>query len=206
MIINMSEQSDSVLAKAPYSMRSSGCLSAIKKTLFHPKADELSRLLFQRKLFQYEVVDKRPIVYLDESGFCVDAPRERGYSLTGVKCYASKDWHAKGRVNAIGAICRFKLLSICLFPCNIDADVFYQWLTQELLPNIPEHSVIVLDNATFHKRNDALLAVQQLGHTLEFLPPYSPDLNPIEKKWAQAKSIRRKFGYSVEELFIYSDL
>ena len=44
-------------------------------------------------------------------------------------------------------------------------------------------NIIVLDNATFHKREDALLAVQQQGHTLEFLPPHSPDLNPIEKKW-----------------------
>lgn len=85
--------------------------------------------------------------------------------------------------------------------------MFYQWLTLELLPNVPQNSVIVLDNATFHKRRDALLAVQKHGHTLEFLPPpYSPDLNPIEKKWAQAKSIRRKYGYSTQELFIYAEL
>ncbi|WP_368666929.1 transposase [Dysgonomonas sp. 511] len=94
---------------------------------------------------------------MDESGFCVDAPRDRGYSLRGKRCYASKDWHAKGRVNVIGAISNFKLLNVCLFHCNIDADVFYEWLTRELLPNIPQNSVIVLDNATFHKRNDALL-------------------------------------------------
>lgn len=166
----------------------------------------MSRLIFRLKLFKYEWIDKRPIVYLDESGFCVDAPRDRGYSLKGKKCYATKDWHAKGRINAIGAITNFKLFSVCLFQCNIDADVFYQWLTRELLPNIPQNSVIILDNATFHKRNDALQAVQQQGHTLEFLPSYSPDLNPIEKKWAQAKSIRRKFGYAVQELFICSEL
>ncbi|WP_183305964.1 transposase [Dysgonomonas hofstadii] len=143
---------------------------------------------------------------MDESGFCVDAPRDRGYSLKGKKCYASKDWHAKGRINVIGDISSFKLFSVCLFHCNIDSDVFYQWLTLELLPNVPQNSVIVLDNATFHKRRDALLAVQKHGHTLEFLPPYSPDLNPIEKKWAQAKSIRRKYGYSTQELFIYAEL
>lgn len=84
--------------------------------------------------------------------------------------------------------------------------MFYAWVTQELLPNTPKNAVIILDNATFHKREDALLAIQQQGHILEFLPPYSPDLNPIEKKWAQAKSIRKKFGYSPKELFIYADL
>ena len=100
----------------------------------------------------------------------------------------------------------FRLLNICLFDSNIDADIFYGWLTKELLPAIPKRSVIVLDNAAFHKRDDALLAVQKQGHTLEFLPPYSPELNPIEKKWAQAKKLRRKLGCSPLELFIYSDL
>ena len=133
-------------------------------------------------------------------------PRENGYSQKEEKCYASKDWHARGRINAIGAITNFKLLNLCLFNCNIDADVFCAWLTQELLPSIAPNSVIVPDNATFHKRKDALLKVKQQGHILLFLPPYSPDLNPIEKKWAQAKSIRRKFRYNPVELFIYPDL
>jgi transposase len=45
-----------------------------------------------------------------------------------------------------------------------------------------------MDNATFHKRQDIQDAITQAGHSLVYLPPYSPDLNPIEKKWAQAKS------------------
>lgn len=143
---------------------------------------------------------------MDESGFAVDSLRENGYSPKGEKCYASKNWHARGRVNAIGAIRDFKLFNVCLFNCNIDSDVFFAWMTQELLPALVPNSVIVLDNAAFHKREDVLLEVQKQGHTLEFLPPYSPDFNPIEKKWAQAKSIRRKFGYTPEELFIYANL
>ncbi|SVC55660.1 uncharacterized protein METZ01_LOCUS308514, partial [marine metagenome] len=52
--------------------------------------------------------------------------------------------------------------------------------------------VIVLDNASFHKRQETQLLLSQKGHTLLFLPPYSPDLNPIEHTWAQLKAIRRK--------------
>ena len=74
------------------------------------------------------------------------------------------------------------------------------------MPNTPKNSVIILDNATFHKRSDAQEVIEKAGHTLEFLPPYSPDLNPIERKWAQAKSIRRKFDYNINELFIYVKL
>ena len=58
-----------------------------------------------------------------------------------------------------------------------------------------------MDNASFHKRQDIQEAIVQAGHISEYLPPYSPDLNPIEKKWAQAKAIRRQKRCSVDELF-----
>ena len=62
-----------------------------KKTLFYPKVDETSRLIFQLNLFRYELIEKRPIVYIDERGFTVDTPRERGYSQRGEKYYAYKN-------------------------------------------------------------------------------------------------------------------
>jgi transposase len=48
-----------------------------------------------------------------------------------------------------------------------------------------------MDNATFHKREDIIKQFVDNNHTVEFLPAYSPDLNPIENKWAQAKAIRK---------------
>ncbi|WP_416430684.1 transposase [Piscirickettsia salmonis] len=65
--------------------------------------------------------------------------------------------------------------------------MFYAWLVKDLLPKLPAHSVIVMDNARFHKRSDMIEAIEEQGHTLEYLPSYSPDLNPIERKWAEAK-------------------
>ena len=128
-------------------------------------------------------------------------PRTHGYSLRGERCYAKKDWHARGRINAIGAIIDFTFLTVSLFDCNINSNVFYAWLTQDLLPKTPPNSVIVMDNATFHKRNDMIEAIEDAGHTLLYLPPYSPDLTPIEPKWAQAKAIRRKKRCNVFDLF-----
>ena len=84
------------------------------------------------------------------------------------------------------------MLNVCLFQGNINADVFHAWVTQQLLSCLYEKTVIVMDNATFHKRKDTIYAIEKSGHRILFLPPYSPDLNPIEKKWAQAKSIRKK--------------
>lgn len=173
----------------------------LKKTLTHPKSDPVKRAEFQNQLFHYQQLEQRNIIYIDESGFATDAPRDYSYSLKGTRSYGVKDWHNKGRVNAIGAILDFNILNVGLFEGNINADVFHAWVTQELLHSIPANSVLVMDNATFHKRSDSIAAIEKSGHSILFLPPYSPDLNPIEKKWAQAKSIRRKLRCDPYELF-----
>lgn len=141
------------------------------------------------------------IIYLDESGFAQDMPRTHGYSKQGKRCYGCSNWHAKGRTNAIGAIIGFVFLTVSLFQGSINANVFYAWLTQDLLPKTAPGSVIVMDNASFHKRADIVDAIKKHGCILEYLPPYSPDLNPIEKKWSQAKSVRRRNRCDVDTLF-----
>lgn len=129
-------------------------------------------------------------------------PRTHGYSDKGKRCYDKKDWNARGRINVVGAIINNQLLTVSLFDTNIDSDIFYTWLKEDLIPKLPKESIIVMDNATFHKRKDMQEIIQDNNHTLIYLPPYSPDLNPIEHKWSQAKSIRRKESCSVEELFL----
>nr|WP_244186100.1 IS630 family transposase [Xenorhabdus ishibashii] len=143
----------------------------------------------------------RPIVYLDESGFAQAMPRQHGYSEKGLRCFGSHDWHAKGRINVIGAILENTFVTLSLFTENINADVFYAWMTQDLLPKLPHGAVIVMDNASFHKRNDTAQAIADSRCQLEWLPAYSPDLNPIEHKWGGAKAIRRQKRCSVDELF-----
>ena len=128
-------------------------------------------------------------------------PRTHGYSLKGRRCYGTHDWGAKGRTNAIGALIGSTLLTVSLFESTINSEIFTAWVKQDLSPKLPERSVIVMDNATFHKQSDMQKAIADAGHTLLYLPPYSPDLNPIESKWAQAKALRRKIGGSIDALF-----
>ena len=58
-----------------------------------------------------------------------------------------------------------------------------------------------MDNVTFHKGAIMKKAIQDAGHTLLYLPVYSPDLNPIEHKWAHAKAKRRKLKCNIHDLF-----
>lgn len=128
-------------------------------------------------------------------------PRTHGYAPIGHRCVGTQDWHAKGRTNAIGALIGKTLLTIGLFKTNINADIFTAWVEQDLLPKLLEKVVIVMDNATFHKRQDTQNLIRKAGHTLLYLPPYSPDLNPIEQKWAQAKALRKQTHCSIDEIF-----
>ena len=145
----------------------------------------------------------KQLFYLDESGFAKDMPRTHGYCFRGMRCYGKHDWHAKGRTNVIGAIhgANFKFLTATFFETSINSDLFFAWVTQDLLPKIPNDGVVIMDNASFHKRADIISAIKQHGLILEYLPTYSPDLNPIEHKWAQAKAIRRRQRCDMDELF-----
>ena len=58
-----------------------------------------------------------------------------------------------------------------------------------------------MDNATFHKSMEMVKALETAGHALLYMPPYLPDLNPIAKKWAQAKALRQPIGCTIDELF-----
>jgi transposase len=143
----------------------------------------------------------RSLVFLDESGFAHDMPRTHGYSLKGQRCFGTHDWGAKGRTNVIGALLGGILLTVSLFQTTINTGIFNAWVFQALIPKLPPKSVVVMDNAAFHKGVDMVKALESAGHTLLYLPPYSPDLNPIEKKWAEMKAKRREKQCAMEDLF-----
>lgn len=128
-------------------------------------------------------------------------PRTHGYAPKGQRCYGTHDWGAKGRTNVIGALLGQTLLTVSLFQTNINTVVFNAWVEQDLMPKLPPLSVVIMDNATFHKSQTMQATLQMAGHTLLYLPPYSPQLNPIEHKWAQAKAKRRKLLCSIDSLF-----
>ena len=109
---------------------------AIKKTLKHPKADPERRSTYCQRIKQVQE-ERRPIVYIDESGFSHDMPRTHGYSKKGHRCYGTHDWGAKGRTNSIGAIVGATRLTVSLFESTINSEVFTAWVQQDLIPSSP---------------------------------------------------------------------
>jgi len=81
-------------------------------------------------------------------------------------------------------------------PCVIDGPVngetFLAWVEQLLVPTPRRGDIVVMDNLSSHKVKGIRQAIEAVGATLRYLPPYSPDLNPIEQFFAKLKSLLRK--------------
>ncbi len=75
---------------------------------------------------------------------------------------------------------------------TMDSRLFEFWFSSQLLPSLEPGTVIVMDNASFHSKNRLFSAAQNAGCRVLFLPPYSPELNPIELFWAWLKRFLRK--------------
>jgi transposase len=142
----------------------------------------------------------RPLIYLDETAFAPDAPRTHAWSLKGARAYGRISGNRRPRISLIAAQCGKALLAPMLLMGTVNTAVFNGWLEQMLLPELPPSSVVIMDNAAFHKHPTTRKIIEDAGHTLLYLPPYSPDLNPIEHRWATLKALRRRYGLAPENL------
>jgi len=128
---------------------------------------------------------------MDESGINNNEARPRGYAFKGHRLFSTRPGHRTERISIIGALNQNKLLAPFVFNGTCTARVIEAWLEKILLPNLPSGKVIVMDNAPFHNSQKIKALIENAGHKLLFLPPYSPDLNPIEHWWAKIKNAIR---------------
>lgn len=116
------------------------------------------------------------------------------------------NWQLKNQPNAIEAIYKGQLFAVGLFDCKVNSDVFHFWVENFLIPELSENSV--MDNATFHKRSDIQEILEQQGPKILWLPPYSPDLNPIDERYIVQGGLRSrenvKNGWSIQLIFCFS--
>ena len=91
------------------------------------------------------------------------------------------------RQSIVAAQCGKTVLAPFGYHGTCDANLFNFWLEKMLVPNLKPGQTVIMDNASIHKTNTTQIIIEQAGCKLLFLPPYSPDLNPIEHLWANTK-------------------
>lgn len=115
-----------------------------------------------------------------------------GWSLAGERVYGLKSGCRHGRVNMIAGYRNGQLIAPFTVEGACNRTVFEIWLETCLLPVLQPGEWVILDNATFHHGGRIAQLIQAKGAQVIYLPPYSPDLNRIEKCWAWLKSRIRK--------------
>lgn len=136
-------------------------------------------------------VSSRRLVFVDESGANTKMTRLYGRCPVGQRLVASVP---QGHYQTSTLIAAMRLSGPCapwLFEGPMDGEMFLAWVEQGLVPALRRQDVVILDNLATHKVAGVREAIERVGAQLLFLPPYSPDFNPIENLWSKVKQILR---------------
>ena len=160
---------------------------------------------------QQKNLDVDKLIFLDESSINCGMMRLYGRAI------------AKNRVNDYVPDIRFERTSIVssirlngemvsfIFKGTLNGELFGAYIKQYLAPTLSESDIVIMDNCSAHKVKDILEAIYKRNASVLFLPPYSPDFNPIEMSWSKMKSSLRKlkprtYDDLVDSLVIALDL
>ena len=132
-------------------------------------------------------IEKGRLVYIDESGIDMNICKDRGWGKKGEILAGKKSGKHYERTNIIAAYVKGKPIAPMVFNGNCNSKIFNNWVEEFLIKELEFGQVVVMDNASFHKSQKTQELIESVGCRVVFLPPYSPDYNPIEKFWANMK-------------------
>ena len=189
MLLYVSWQRNLIAAFKMLRIGSRSSVSLVKKTTLYAERDEKKRKEF---IAEIEKVDPAALVYLDESGIDKFLSRDYARAPRGQQVISDIKGKKYQRVSMIAAQCLKEVIAPFVFEGTTDSKLFNHWLETCLAPELRPGQVVVMDNYCIHKTAKTQEIITQAGCRLLFLPPYSPDLNPIENLWAIIKSRIRK--------------
>jgi transposase len=132
------------------------------------------------------------LVFLDESGVHVAMHRTHTWVKRGTEYIERVPMNWGRTLTLLGAMRHTGWVNLQTMFATANADRFVAWLTRALLPRLQRGDVLVMDNLAAHHDRRVAPACRRRGVRLLYLPPYSPDLNPIEPGWALQKQQVRK--------------
>jgi transposase len=134
------------------------------------------------------------VSFLDESGALTNLVRTYGRSECGNRCVGSAPQGHWKVVTAVAAIRLAGISAAVTMACPMDGEIFSVYVEQVLAPTLRAGDVVVMDNLSAHKRPQIQRLIEAAGAKVLYLPPYSPDLNPIEMIWSKIKRLLRSFA------------
>ena len=137
-------------------------------------------------------LDPRRLVFIDETWIKTNMAPLRGWGAKGKRLRSFAPHGHWRTLTFLGALRCDRLMAPCVFDGPINGQCFRAYVEQQLVPVLKPGDIVVMDNLGSHKGRAVRRTIRAAGAKLFFLPPYSPDLNPIEQVFAKLKTLLRK--------------
>jgi transposase len=139
-------------------------------------------------------LDPRHLIFLDESGLNLALTRRYARAPRGVRAVGSVPQNYGQNLTVLAALDRNGIRAALLVPGATNGDVLRVFVEQVLVPKLRRGDIVVLDHLSAHTVTGVAETITAAGAELSYLPPYSPDYNPIELAWSKIKNQMRTAG------------
>lgn len=139
-----------------------------------------------------ESQDPEKFIFLDEAGADMRMDNEYARAVSFNRVKAPKPLQRGQKFSLLSAISVFGIIDFLYVELSVTAVIFLHFITNMLCPKLKKGHVVLMDNANIHGSPAIKEAIESKGAILVYLPPYSPDLSPIEKMWSKIKAAIRK--------------
>ena len=151
----------------------------------------IARRRYWWKKYQARIEPSR-LVFIDETWTKTNMAPLRGWGAKGERLKAYVPHGHWKTLTFLAALRHDGITAPCVFDGPINGESFLRYVEQFLVPTLKPGDLVIMDNLGSHKSEAVRGAIRAAGARLLFLPPYSPDLNPIEKAFAKLKALIRK--------------
>ena len=141
---------------------------------------------------QQPSLDPDKLVFIDETGTNTKMARLYGRAKRGKRAVGRIPWGHWKTVTFVGGLRHDRLTAPFVIDKPMNGPIFIEYIRQCLVPTLHPGDIVVMDNLPAHKPQQIRESIEQAGARLQYLPPYSPDLNPIENSFATIKAYLRK--------------
>jgi transposase len=132
------------------------------------------------------------LVFIDETWVTTNMTPRYGRALKGQRLLGYAPHGHWQTTTFLAALCHDRIVAPAVFDGPINGETFLAWVQQFLVPLLRPGDIVMMDNLSSHKVAGVRAAIEAVGAVLRYLPPYSPDFNPIEQLFAKLKTLLRK--------------
>ena len=140
------------------------------------------------------MLDVRRLVFIDETWAKTNMTRSHGRCPKGERLRMGFPHGHRKTTTLVAGLRMSGMIAPMVLDGPINGDWFEAYVFQVLAPELRPGDIVIMDNLSSHKRASVRELIEAAGATLRFLPPYSPDFNPIEKAFSRLKAMLRKIG------------